>query len=352
MISRTQKAVALSLALLCLILTGSLLWARWYAKSGRLKTLVEEKAGESLGADVRIESLSLDWPPRAEIGNLVVSAPGYEEFPLLTCPRLTLAAPLRNLIKGHIDSVVIVSPKIRVFAGEERGSNIPEIPPGDGAVSFGGIKIIDAGIDLHMPGAQIKSKGILATLSAHASPAGEQKIIKLNIDAIDASIARENQEPMPLGVKFMLAKFVHRPRHPGNEIEGEIHAALTAEVPQLILPPGIPIQISFELDHFPARDSIENAIFTFSIPRSIEARAYGSVRNLTGGTPMPDLRFTTSPLDMSTHNEYLEVFQRPKYEKIDTSGEIRVSGTLKGNLADPKVSLRAEVAKGSIKWKD
>jgi hypothetical protein len=348
--SKSRKVAAFSLLLIGLVLFIGLFSVLRALKSDRLKALVEEKIGAAIGSDVKIESLRLAWPPGATIEGLVVSAPGHGDSPILTCPRLNVSTSIWSLARGHIDSVVVVSPRISAFSGGEKGSNIPDIPPGGGAISFENIKVVDAEIDLDFPGAHMELKGVLATLVTRTSPAGAEIVIQLNIDAVDASLTGEEGEPFPLAVRSVQSQFVHRENRRGNEIEGEIHAGLSIEIPHLLLPPIIPLQFAFELDHLPEMDSIENGTFTLTIPRVGSTRVFGSIRDLASQAPVADLHFSSSPLDFDFLAEYIEALQRPIYKDMKLAGSLSLSGKLKGSLPEPEVSLRFEAKDGRLEW--
>jgi hypothetical protein len=352
MASNTTKKIAVSLLLFFFILAVVLLSARWFVKSGRLKAYVEKRAGEATHTNVRMRSLQLAWPPRVEIKDFVMATPGYEDAPLLTCPRITVTGKIGNMVKSHADTVVLISPEIRVTADRQGGSNASGFALSEGgSLSVGTAKIIDASIDLDSPELKMSSRGVLVTLSSQISPAGVEKIAKLDIDAIDATIFRENEEPVPFSLRLIQSKFVQRDKLPGSEIEGEIHAGLGAEPPYLRLPPDIPVNLTFECDYFPKRDSLENGLFNLTFLPSTRVRVYGSVEGLTSGAPSPNLKVTVSPLEIETLYEYVEPLKRPKYEDIKLSGKVRLSADIGGNLASPKVSVRARADQGRLEWR-
>ena len=352
MASKTKKIIAVSLLLLVAILVAAALYARWYVTSGRLRILVEKRAGEAVNANVRIKSLRPAWPPRIEIEGVVVSAPGHEDTPLITCPRITITGAAWELARGHVGSIVLVSPRINLFKTEDGASNIPAFPAGGGgSTSFGIIKILDARIDLDLPEAKISTRGILVTLSARRTAAGMEEILKLDVDAVDVSLSRGDEEPVPIGLRMIQSKFVRRGKSAGYEIEGEINAGLRMKAPYLSLPPNVPIRLSFEFDHFPQRDSLENGIFTLGALSSLRARVYGSVTGLTSGEPSPNLKVTVSPLDIATLAEYVEPLRRPMFEDASMSGNLHISGDIAGNLSDPEVSVRISAEQGRIEWK-
>jgi len=349
MASKTTKIVVISILSICLIVLGAALAVRWYVKSGRLEEMVKRKVEDSIGATARMDSLSLGWPPRAEIEGLTAYFRGDEESPVLTCQRLTIATTVRGLTKGHIDSIVVVEP--RVSLTPDRLERIGSILSGEGTLSFGSVKIINAGIDLDLPSLKATARGILATYVARSTSAGPENIFKLNVDAVDASIESEGREPIPLRLRLINSKFIARPKRAGNEIEGEIHFGLATELPYLELPPNMPVRASFELDHFPKRDSIENAIFTLGIQPSIRVRAYGSITDLTSGAPRADLNVTISAIELQSLVEYLDPPERQRLEGLELSGDLRISGDIKGNLLAPELLIRAKADQGRAEWK-
>ena len=357
MTSKTAKKIAVSLFLLLAILLGVILYARWYVTSGRLRMYVEKTVGEAINANVRIKSLRPAWPPRIEIEDLVVSAPGHEDAPLLICPSITIKGAAWELVRGRVGSIVLVSPRVSISRDERQGSNIPAFPMGGrggregGAPSFGVIKILNARIDLDLPEANVSLRGILATLSARQTPSGVEQIVRLDVDAIDVSITRDGRSPIPIGLRMIQSKFVRREKLPGSEIEGEINAGLRATVPYLRLPPNVPIRLMFEFDHFPERDSVENGIFTLNLLPSLRVRAYGAIAGLTSGDPSPDLNVTVSAVDAATLVEYVEPLRRPMFEEMKASGNIRMGGTLSGALSAPEVSVRVKAERGRVEWK-
>ena len=350
MASKTAKKIAVSLFLIFSILAVIFFAVRWFVKSNRLKALVEERASESTNANVRIKSLKLAWPPRVEIEDLVMSAPGHDDTPLLTCPRLTVTGAIGGIARGRVDTIVLISPKIHISIDGQGGNNAPDFGPGGGSISAGSVKIIDAELDLDSPEMKINARGILATLGSQIEPAGVVKVAKLDIDAVDATIIRENEKPIPLGLRIIQSKFVRRDKFPGNEIEGEIHAGLSAELPQLSLPANIPINVAFEFDYFPERDSLENGIFNISALSATRMRVYGSVEGLRSGAPSSNLKVTVSPFDLESLYEYVELFQRPTYEDIKLSGKVRMSADVAGDLAAPRISIRAKAQQGRVEW--
>jgi len=354
MATKKKKIIAVALAVLCLTLLGAILGIRSYVKSGKLQALIEARAAESLNASVSMKSLRLSLPWRIDIEGLEVSAPGYEESPLLVCPKLTISAAIWDLMKGHFDTIVLESPKISIVAEEDHISNIPRFPKREssgGGISIKTIKVIDADIVLDTPAAKADLKGILATLSARHTPAGPEKVLRLNIDAANASIARDDHKPIPLGLKSLHSKFVIRERPPGNEIEAEIHTALSAEIPHLRLPRDLPVTLNFEFDYFPQRDSLENATFSISITPSIHARIYGSIEKLTSGTPVTNLNIAIPALDVDAIDEYIELLQRPNYRGVKLAGTLGINGTMKGLVSDPELSFRANAGQGRFEWK-
>jgi hypothetical protein len=350
MASKTAKKIAASLFLLVAIIIAVFFSARWFLNSGRLKAWVEKTAGEATSSNVQIKSLSLAWPLRVEIEDLVISAPGHDATPVLTCPRITVASAIGRIIRGHADTVVLISPKIHMFTVGQGGTNIPDIELGGGSFSAGSIKIIDAEIELDSPELKVNSRGILATFSSKLEPAGAVNVVKLDVDAVDASVNRDKEEPIPLSVRLLQSKFVQREKLSGLEIEGEIHAGLSTEVPQLSLPDNIPILATFEFDYFPERDSLENGIFNISALTSTKVRVYGSVQGLTSGAPSSNLKVTVSPLDLEGVYEYVELMKRPNYEDIKLSGKVRLGADIAGDLRSPEISISAAAKRGRIEW--
>ena len=350
MASKTAKKIAVSFLLIFIILAAIFLSVRWFVKSGRLKALVEERASESTNANVRIKSLKLAWPPRVEIKDLVISAPGHDDAPLLTCPRLTVTGAIGGIARRRVDTIVLISPKIHISIDGQGGTNVPDFSAGGDSLSIGSIKIIDAEVDLDSPEMKINARGILATLGSQIEPAGVVKVAKLDIDAVDATIIRENEEPTSLGLKMIQSKLLRREKFPGNEIAGEIHAGLKADLPQLRLPANIPVDVAFEFDYFPERDSLENGIFNISALSSTRMRVYGSVEGLRSGAPSSNLKVTVSPFDLESLYEYVELFQRPTYEDIKLSGKVRMSADVAGDLAAPRISIRAKAQQGRVEW--
>ena len=87
MTTRKKKFIAVALAALCLALLVAILGVRRFVKSGGLQEFIEERAAQSLNANVEMKSLRLSWPLRMEIEELQVSAPGHEDSPLLAPAR-------------------------------------------------------------------------------------------------------------------------------------------------------------------------------------------------------------------------------------------------------------------------
>ena len=356
MASKTTKKIVIALLLLLSLLVGATLYAHWYVTSGRLRALVEKRVGEAVNANVHMDSLLPAWPPRIEIEGLIVSAPGHEDAPLLTCPSITIKGSARELIRGRVGSITLVSPIISISMSEGKGSNIPAFPTGGpeggqgGAASFGSVKIVDARIDLDLPNVSASSRGVTAGVSVRQTPSGVEEVVKLDVDAVDVSIARDGGDPIPIGLKVIRSKFVRRVGSPGSEIEGEVNAGLGASVPYLRLPSNIPIRLLFEFDHFPERDSLENGIFTLSLLPSIRLHAYGSITGLTSGDPSPDLNVNVSPVEAPVLVEYVEPLQRPIFEEMKISGKISAGATLSGALSDPEVYVRMSAEQGRVEW--
>ena len=354
MTTRTKKIIAATIAVIILVFLGALIALQWYVKSGRLQALIEARAGEAIGADVRMKSLRLSWPLNVDIEDLEVSIRGPDEPPLLTCPRLRIGATPWSIMSGRLDSLVMIGARINIVDNERGELSLPDFSAdkeGGKPLSIKTIKVINAQINIDTQTVKASLRGILATLREPFLSTGNEKIARLDIDAAEATIGGESEERIPVTLKLVRSKFAFREKPLTSEIEGEVNLLLTAELPYLTLPPGTPVGVSFEFDYFKEKDSLENGMFSFEIEPFSNMSVYGSVAGLTSGTPIPSLNMTIEAPEIASLTEYIELFQRPNYEDMELSGNLKITGEMTGSLKNPKLSLRAGAKGGRFEWK-
>ncbi|UCD57184.1 MAG: hypothetical protein JSV16_15445, partial [Candidatus Hydrogenedentota bacterium] len=354
----TRKTTTITLIVclgLCLSFLGALAALWWFVESGRLQTLIEARAAEMAGVKVRMKSLRLSWPIAVDVEEMTVAAIGHENVPLLACPRLKITSSLRDLLRGHLVSVGLVAPRINLVTDEGGSLNVPDLAFGketDKSLSIGTIRIINGEINLDLPVARASLRGVLATLSEPIISVGERKVLRLNIDTARVFIGREDQRQVPVRLKLVQSKVSLHPKASAIEVEANMDALVTTEIPYLLLPADIPVGMSFAFDYSPYRDSLENAILTLAVPSFSDVRAYGSVTNLTSGAPNANLSLTVEAPEIADLLEYNELLQRPNYSDMEMAGNLRISGEIKGSLKDPKLSLLVNTRDARFKWRD
>ncbi len=350
--SRAIKIAVIFLAVLGLIFLAASLGLRWYVNSGKLQTLIEAKASEALNSHITMSSIRFSWPFGIAIDGLEVSARGHEESPIMTCSRLKIAATIWNIWRKHVDTLVLVGLRVSLKENENGELNIPQIPPSDEPYTAGTIKIIDGDVDVDISTAEAKIKGILLTLSEPSILSRDERTLRINFDSAEAAIGEKGKERLPVGLKLFQSYFVLKSEPLKNEVKADVGALVTTKIPSLLLPPDTPLGVSFELDYLPESDSLENAMFSFKIPAFTNASVYGSVKGLTSEAPVPDLNLTIRAPEIAKLNEYNELLQRPTYKDMNFDGKLEITGTVKGELNAPQISLRTSIEGGTFDWED
>jgi len=348
------KAILAATLISCLILLGSLASLTWYVESGRLQTLIEDRAGEAVGASVSMDAIRLHFPSRIDIEGCTVSIPEADTLPVFSCSKLTIVTGIGKLMRKRIDSLVLVGARINLAEDSGGQMMVPDFSSTDKTApsfSIGTIKIIDGEIALNASAIKADIKGILATLSESPLPASDDKVLVLNFDTVQAIIRPNGVEQIPVGCKVFQSKFVFRPMPSATEIEAEMATLVSAEIPYLRLPIDVPVNLSLATDYLSDKDSLENGIFSLSILPFTKVRIYGSMANLSSGTPDLNLNLTAEASEIATLLEYCELFQRPNYKEMEVKGQVRVSAEIGGNLENPEMSLRAKAIDGRFNWK-
>jgi hypothetical protein len=350
--STLTKVILIILAVFIFVSIAAFVGLRWYVNSGKLLALAQAKAAKALNANVTMDSLHLSWPLTLDIENLEVSAPGHEQDPLFVCRKFRVAAKLWNVMRNHVDSLVLIGARVSIVENEDGALNVPKLPPTDKPYTAGTLKLINGDVSVDMSMAKGEIKGILATLSEPSIFRRGARVAKVNFDSADIVIGEQAGTQIPIHLKLFQSNVTFRDKQSTKEVKADMESLVTTELPHLLLPPDIPVGLSCEFDYTPSRDSIENGIFTGRIPVFSNISVYGGVVGITSGAVSPALNFAIDAPEIAKLIEYSEVFQRPNYEDIKMDGTLNINGEIKGNMTSPQLSLRAGVSNGTVEWKD
>ncbi len=334
------------------MLLGVVLTARWFVVSGRLKTFLEQRVREFTGMELRVRSLHFSWPLGAKLDDVILAVPGREDEPLFTCQTVRIRGTLGGLLRRRLASLTLISPTISIKENGEKPA-FPAFPSreGGGGFSLGAVGIMNGQIDVDMSELRANVQGITSTMSEPLVHIADTKNIRVSIGTAEFAVKGEATE-IPVVFKNVDAKFSIRPKPEAIEIEAHIDTSLTANVPYLLLPPDIPVGLSFAVDYSQQRNSLENGIFDFSVPLFSDVRLFGSIANLSDDSPTIDLSLTVTAPEIAELLEYNELFQRPIYRDVTAGGILRLTGEVTGKLGEPTISLTAETRNTRIQWKD